>query len=137
MKDKTSLLRSIAPALIAGALYGSTFALSGLYLYDPKVSWTPVALFCAGAVVAFILGALSKSIGIAILSGFLLAFIAMIILHLMFWVVAPAEADSFWGMLLWGVMYGLLFSTAGMLLSTIGHGAKLLFQAARSKNRQA
>ena len=135
VKDKAFLLRPIVPALIAGILYALLFYLSVTLFFDPNGSWTTIVLFCAGVVAAFVFGVVSKSIGTAILRGFLFGFVAMILFHLVIW--AFTDFGSFGDVFSWGLMYAIVMSIAGMLLSTIGYGAKRLFQDIRSKNRQA
>ncbi|MCL2881753.1 MAG: hypothetical protein FWF45_02515 [Coriobacteriia bacterium] len=123
-KKKAPLVRLIIPALLAGILYGLLFFLRGFFFFD-KGLWMTITLFCAGAVAVLMFGAVSKSIGVTILRGFLFGFIAMIILHLMLWVFN--DAGSFGDVFSWGLMYSIVFSIAGILLGAIGYGAKRLF----------
>jgi len=122
-RDKIPLFRIAIPALVTGILYGLLFFLRGMFFFEEGL-WMTIVLFCAGAVAALIGGALSRSIGVAILRGFLFGFIAIIILHLMLWVFS--DAGSFGGVLSWGLMYAVVMSVAGILLSAIGYGAMRL-----------
>jgi len=134
MRNNTSLLRSIVPALVAAVIYVAIVYACSALIADPAQSWVGVVVLCIWITVAVVLGVIGRSISAALLNSSLFSFTAMLLLHLTSWATGTG---SFRDMLFLGLIYALMFSIAGILLGALGYLMKRPFRASNPKNERA
>ena len=123
MRNKTSLLRSIVPALVAAVAYVALVYTCAALAADSAQSWAGVVVLCVWIVAALVLGVIGRSISAALLNSSLFSFAAMLLLHLTSWATGTGSLKD---MFFLGLIYAIVFSIAGIVLGALGYQMRRL-----------
>lgn len=152
---RSKLLRTIAPSLIVGAIFGVLhhmsselfisanlhfdYAAQDWFHSNPAMEfWHGIVWIAAGIGIALALGITSKSKMIAILQGFLFGFFIPLFSMLALNIDSFSNLESF-GWLIRALpiylVFGLLLAVVGGLVSMAGYGGKYFFKGRHADDK--